>query len=119
VRLVWYIRVCGSSMPSLNLWDSVRVSGIVQEYQNATEIDASSITVLGSGSPINPLIITVSDIAESLEGVLVRFEGKVSDHWINRYGDFKLKGNGGNVRVMNFSRYRYLAFWGIAWGSRV
>lgn len=106
----------GSLMPSLNLWDSVRVSGIVQEYQNATEIDASSITVLGSGSPINPLIITVSDIAESLEGVLVRFEGKVSDHWINRYGDFKLKGNGGNVRVMNFSRYRYLAFLGDSLG---
>jgi phosphatidylserine/phosphatidylglycerophosphate/cardiolipin synthase-like enzyme len=106
----------GSSMPSLNLWDSVRVSGIVQEYQNSTEIDASSITVLGSGSPINPLIITVSDIAESLEGVLVSFEGKVSDHWINRYGDFKLKGNGGNVRVMNFSRYRYLAFLGDSLG---
>jgi phosphatidylserine/phosphatidylglycerophosphate/cardiolipin synthase-like enzyme len=106
----------GSSMPSLNLWDSVMVSGIVQEYQNATEIAASSITVLGSGSPINPLIITVSDIAESLEGVLVSFEGKVSDHWINRYGDFKLKGNGGNVRVMNFSRYRYLAFLGDSLG---
>jgi len=56
----------GSSMPSLNLWDSVRVSGVVQEYQNATEIVLSSITVLGSGSPINPIVITVPDIAESL-----------------------------------------------------
>ena len=102
----------GSSMPSLNLWDSVRVSGVVQEYQNATEIVLSSITVLGSGSPINPIVITVPDIAESLEGVLVRFEGKVSDHWINRYGDYRVKGNGREVRVMNFSSYGYLAFLG-------
>ncbi len=102
----------GSSMPSLNLWDSVRVSGIVQEYQNATEIVLSSITVLGSGSPINPIIVTIPEIAESLEGVLVKFEGKVSDHWINRYGDYKLRGGGNDIRVMNFSSYRYLAFLG-------
>ena len=62
----------GSSMPSVSLWDSLEVSGVVQEYRNMTEIVLNSINILGVGSPINPLIITTGDVAESLEGVLVK-----------------------------------------------
>ncbi|MEO0169396.1 MAG: hypothetical protein ABIL42_04155, partial [candidate division WOR-3 bacterium] len=93
----------GSSMPTLNLWDSVEVSGVVREYRKTTEIILSSITILGAGSPINPITVSIPEIAESLEGVLVKIIGKVVDHWINRYGDFVLYGGGSKINVLNFS----------------
>lgn len=102
----------GSSMPSLSLWDSVLIGGVVQEYRNMTEIVMSSINILGSGSPLNPLIVNISEIAESLEGVLVRVEGSVIDHWINRFGDFKLSNNRNYVYVMNSRRFSYIPFLG-------
>ncbi|MEO0221847.1 MAG: phospholipase D-like domain-containing protein [candidate division WOR-3 bacterium] len=102
----------GSSMPTLNLWDSVEVSGVVREYRKTTEIILSSITILGAGSPINPITVSIPEIAESLEGVLVKIIGKVVDHWINRYGDFVLYGGGSKINVLNFSRFNYLAFLG-------
>ncbi len=102
----------GASMPSISLWDSVEVSGTVQEYRKNTEIVLSSINVLGSGSPIPPLNVTVPEVAESLEGVLVRTEGWVKDAWVNRRGEFVLTAGGSDVWALNRDAFQYFPFVG-------
>ncbi len=102
----------GISMPSVNLWDSVEVSGTVQEYRNMTEIVLSSVSVLGSGSPVPPIPVVIPEVAESLEGVLVRLEGWVKDAWVNRRGEYVLTWNGTDVYALNRAALSYFPFVG-------
>ncbi len=102
----------GSSMPSVHPWDSVVVSGTVQEYRNNTEIVLSSVSVLGTSSPLPPIAVTVPEVAESLEGVLVRTEGRVKDAWINRRGEYSITSGGSDLLALNRDALRYFPFVG-------
>ena len=102
----------GASMPSVRLWDSVVVSGTVQEYRNNTEIVLSSVSVLGTASPLPPIAITVPEVAESLEGVLVRTEGRVKDAWINARGEYSITSGGADLLALNRDTLLYFPFVG-------
>jgi len=102
----------GVSMPSVERGDSVVVSGTVQEYRNNTEIVLSYVSVVGTGTLPPPLVITLPEVAESLEGVLVEVEGRVADAWLNRRGEYLLVRDGATVKALNRDTLRYFPFVG-------
>ncbi len=73
-----YVYRASTSTPVVTIGDSIRVTGVVQEYNNATEIkatDPSAVVILQSGVPLpDTTLITVADLRdqESYEGALVR-----------------------------------------------
>ncbi|MBU1355567.1 MAG: lamin tail domain-containing protein [Candidatus Edwardsbacteria bacterium] len=73
----WHGITVSSNTP-VNRGDSVSVSGTVQEYNDRTQISASLVTVLGTGTVPAVTDVQLSDVktgaanAESFEGVLVR-----------------------------------------------
>ncbi len=94
--------------------DSVRVTGVVQEYYGRTEISATSVTVLAHRKEVpKPYPVTTGQIrtssstAESFEGVLVR----VIDAWVVNpdlgYGEWSIDDGTGTVRVDDAAEYYY------------
>jgi hypothetical protein len=74
-----YVYRSSVSSPYLNLGDSVTVTGMVQEYNNMTEIGATSsgaVVVISQGLPLpDTTPITISQLnTEEYEGSLVRID---------------------------------------------
>lgn len=58
-----------------SIGDAVSVNGLVEEYNNLTEISGATITVTGTGTLPNPVIVTTLGAAdEQYEGVLIEVE---------------------------------------------
>jgi predicted extracellular nuclease len=77
---------------TVSLGDTVRVTGTVSEFQGQTQISASAVQVVGSGS-VAPVDVTLpfpsADYAERYEGMLVRFPQTlyVTEHYqLGRFG---------------------------------
>ncbi len=61
---------------TLEVGDSVMVSGEVDWYKGKTEISGATVTVLGTGTVPEPLVLTCAEInVEAHEGELVRLVG--------------------------------------------
>jgi hypothetical protein len=81
---------------NVNLGDLVRVAGTAAEFQDQTQISASSITKCGTGS-ITPVNVTLPfpdlNYAERFEGMLVKFPQTlyVTEHFqLGRFGQVVL-----------------------------
>ena len=69
------ISIYGSNISSIQRGDSVVATGTLTSYNNLLEITpVSSFTVLNSNNPITVTAIQTSQIAEALEGELVRID---------------------------------------------
>jgi DNA/RNA endonuclease YhcR with UshA esterase domain len=68
------IQVYTGAPPSLSLGDSVEVTGVVAEYHTQTEINASGgeVMFLGTVSIPETLYLSLSEIGEPIEGMLIR-----------------------------------------------
>ncbi len=67
------IYVFTGSAPGLTIGQSVNVVGDVDEYFDNTELTNTTVTPVGSATPISPVSVTSADAAsEPYEGVLVR-----------------------------------------------
>jgi phosphatidylserine/phosphatidylglycerophosphate/cardiolipin synthase-like enzyme len=62
--------------------DSVLVTGTVTDYNGLLEINpVSSLTILNSGNTLpDPLVVTIPQISENYEGMLIRINGIVFDN---------------------------------------
>lgn len=85
---------------SVSLGDVVRVSGTAAEFQDQTQISASTVTVCGTGT-ITPVDVTLpvpsADDLERFEGMLVRFPQTltVTEHFqLGRFGQVVMSANG-------------------------
>jgi uncharacterized protein len=85
---------------SVSLGDIVRVAGNAGEFQNQTQISASTVTVCGTGT-ITPVDVTLpvpsADYLERYEGMLVRFPQTltVTEHFqLGRFGQVVMSSNG-------------------------
>lgn len=69
----------GSIVPAVDVGDSVKVAGVVDQYKGNTRISAPVITVEGTGHPVpEPVILTTAFIdssGEDYEGSLVKVVG--------------------------------------------
>ncbi|NPB04539.1 MAG: hypothetical protein GXO39_09055 [Thermotogae bacterium] len=102
----------GVSMPSVSVGDSVLVSGVIQEYHGNTEIVLSSVSVLGSSTPFPSLRVLIPEVAESLEGVLIKVDGWVKDAWINRRGEYTITDGTNDLLALNRNALLYFPFVG-------
>ncbi len=67
--------------PALQEGDRVRVRGTLKSFRGEMELqllNATTIQRVGTGTPLQPLPVTGTEIGESLEGRLVTFRGIVS-----------------------------------------
>jgi uncharacterized protein len=78
---------------SVNLGDVVRVTGTAGEFQDQTQVSASTVTVCSTGSVVAPTDVTFpvpsADDLEPYEGMLVRFPQTmyVTEHFqLGRFG---------------------------------
>ncbi len=90
------IFVFNANNNNVNLGDLVRVAGTAAEFQDQTQISASSITKCGTGS-ITPVNVTLPfpdlNYAERFEGMLVKFPQTlyVTEHFqLGRFGQVVL-----------------------------
>ena len=99
---------------NVDLGDSVRVTGPVEEYYGKTEISfPSSVTVLASGCQVPPpTLITTSaiatsnpDTAEMFEGVLVGILQPVVTDTSLGYGEWEIDDGSGPARVDDAGPY--------------
>ena len=67
------IHVFTGPNPGASIGDVVEATGEVFEYFEDTELDGATLTVTGTGTPIEPLALTVAQAQdEAYEGMLVR-----------------------------------------------
>lgn len=97
------IFVFNGNNDSVSLGDLVRVSGSASEFQDQTQISASSITNCGTGS-VDPVDVTLpfpsADYPERYEGMLVRLPQTlyVTEHFqLGRFGQIVMS-SGGRLR---------------------
>ncbi|HEX9018500.1 MAG TPA: ExeM/NucH family extracellular endonuclease, partial [Anaerolineaceae bacterium] len=68
----------GSNANAVSLGDVVQVTGTAGEYQGQTEINASAVTICGSGAAVVPVDVSLpvldSTYLERYEGMLVHFQ---------------------------------------------
>lgn len=81
--------------------DEVRVSGVVAEFHDLTQIEPSEVAVLSSGNPLPaPAALTAKEAAqEQWEGVLVRLSGLSVTVGPNRHGEWRVKDSSGGLLV--------------------
>ncbi|WP_291429766.1 ExeM/NucH family extracellular endonuclease [Deinococcus sp.] len=98
---------CGTSCPTVNVGDRVRVTGTATEFNTSTQITAtaSSVTTLASGvalPDVQSLTLPLNFTArERSEGMRVSVSGKVTNTFpLGRFGSFDIADD----RVMNFTQ---------------
>jgi DNA/RNA endonuclease YhcR with UshA esterase domain len=94
--------------------DSVRLTGIVDEYYGLTEIkNLSEFTILKHGVPTpDPVFVHTADLssglsAESYEGVLVYSDYVVVTNPDLGYGEWEIDDGSGPTRVDDYAGYSY------------
>jgi hypothetical protein len=94
------IFVFNGSNNSVNLGDVVRVSGTAAEFQDQTQVSATSVVNCGTGS-VEPVDVTLpfpsADYPERYEGMLVRLPQTlyVTEHFqLGRFGQIVMSSNG-------------------------
>ncbi len=90
--------------------DSVRVSGVVQEYYGKTEINASSgsVDILAHHRPLPaPYRCTSADLGEPLEGVQVFLTQLTVVNADLGYGEWLVQDVNGTLRVDDLGNYTY------------
>jgi hypothetical protein len=88
----------GSLTLSFNAGDEVEVTGKIDQYRGSTEIvplSADDITVISTGNTLAPEIITIADIGEATEGLLVR----VDNVWLVDPSLWPTAGNGATLKL--------------------
>lgn len=100
--------VYDSNTPAVG--DRVRISGVVDEYYNLTEIrDLTGYEVESSGNPLpDPEVLPTGDVShEQWEGVLVRVENvTVTDPDLG-YGEWSVNDGSGDVIIDDKGDYTY------------
>lgn len=81
--------------------DAVRVSGLVAEFHDLTQIEPTEVELLSSGNPLPaPAALTAKEAAqEQWEGVLVRLSGLTVTVGPNRHGEWRVKDGSGGLLV--------------------
>lgn len=81
--------------------DAVRVSGLVAEFHDLTQIEPTEVEVLSSGNPLPaPAALTAKEVVqEQWEGVLVRLSGLTVTVGPNRHGEWRVKDGSGGLLV--------------------
>jgi len=94
------IFVFNGSNNNVSLGDIVRVSGTAADFQDQTQISASTVTVCGTGT-VTPVDVTLpvpsADYLERFEGMLVRFPQAltVTEHFqLGRFGQVVMSSGG-------------------------
>ena len=87
----------------LNIGDGVEAFGFVSQFNGLTELTLSSVSVLTSGAPPAPQVVTLSQLAdggagEALEGQLIQVNNVVVTG-----GTFPAAGAAGNVTIADAS----------------
>ena len=91
----------GSSDPNVERGDSVRITGVVSEYNGVTEVSyPEEITVLGHTTPPDPVIDSTGNIEqEKYEGVLVKVVNAVCTRDLNSYNEWDVDDGSGPVTI--------------------
>ena len=70
--------IYGGSFPnSVNLGDSVTVTGEITQYSGLTELGSATFVLISSGHQVDPEIITTSDMVNQEWNGLEEYEGKL------------------------------------------
>jgi len=81
--------------------DFIRLSGVVLEYYDLTELDSTqNVTVLGHGYEIPPETLSTHDARQEMwEGVLISVQGAVCESLPNQYGEWWVNDGSGPIMV--------------------
>lgn len=81
--------------------DAVRVTGVVAEYYDLTQIEPTFVEILASGNPLPaPAELTAKEAAnEEWEGVLVHLNGLTVTVGPNSHGEWRVKDGSGGLLV--------------------
>lgn len=81
--------------------DAVRISGVVAEFHDLTQIEPTEIEILSSDNALPaPAELTAREIVrEEWEGVLVRLRGLTVTVGPNRHGEWRVKDGSGGLLV--------------------
>jgi predicted extracellular nuclease len=106
------IFVFNGNNDNVSLGDVVRVTGNATEFQDQTEIDASTVINCGTGS-VDPVDVTFpvpsATYLEQYEGMLVRLPQTmyVTEHFqLGRFGQVVMSANGRLQQPTNVVQYR-------------
>lgn len=80
----------------LNLGDEVTITGKITQYKGLTQINPASetdVSVISTGNVIEPSKITLSELGESTEGMLV----EVDSVWIVNLADWPAEGSNADI----------------------
>ena len=89
------------SYASVARGDFIRLSGVVVEYYDLTELDSTeNVSVLAHGYVIPPETLSTHDVANEMwESVLVTVLGAVCDSLPNQYGEWWVNDGSGPIMV--------------------
>lgn len=89
------------STASVTRGDFIRLSGVVLEYYNLTELDSvQNVTILAHGYEIYPETLSTHDAGQEMwEGVLLTVQGAVCESLPNQYGEWWVNDGTGPLMV--------------------
>uniref|UniRef100_A0A7C4YFN6 T9SS type A sorting domain-containing protein n=1 Tax=candidate division WOR-3 bacterium TaxID=2052148 RepID=A0A7C4YFN6_UNCW3 len=95
------IYVYGTSyLSSLNVGDSVKVTGKVKEYYGLTEISLPTEVVVLGNTTFSPTIVPTGDAKdEKYEGCFLRVENAVCTSLPNQYNEWLVNDGSGNLKI--------------------
>ncbi len=68
----------GSVAADLNIGDEIEIIGTLAQYHGLSEIEidaAADVTVLSAGNTVEPAVVTIPELGEDYEAMLVKLEG--------------------------------------------
>tara|TARA_B100000965_G_scaffold135411_1_gene112709 strand:+ start:383 stop:4399 length:4017 start_codon:yes stop_codon:yes gene_type:complete len=97
---IWVYAENVQGFDSLLSGDLVEVQGLVKEYNNLTEIEATSVAVQSSGNTLPaPSEINTGDLTEPYEGVLVKFSNASCLSLPDQYGEWQVNDGSGLASI--------------------
>nr|WP_321452115.1 C1 family peptidase [uncultured Carboxylicivirga sp.] len=97
--------------------NEIIVQGLVDEYYGLTEISAiETVEVVSTGNEVNPINISIEEVNEQYESVLVKFTDIICAEEADDNGEWKIS-DGANELIIDSKFYAYQPFLGEEFSS--